>query len=182
MFNCKSWAMAFINSLEKEGGAIEEGVETFRALASWVSSLKGAIFGRVAAEKMEPLIRNGFSAIETLSQAQETAIKFFLLIVRKNAVRHIASVSEEIKKSLDKKYGVMAVFAEYAFEPGKEFESGIIETIKKRIGAARVELTGRVNPELIGGYRLRIGDEIIDASVRYQLRKMKIRLAAGGGN
>lgn len=43
-----------------------------------------------------------------------------------------------------------------------------------------MELTGQVKEELIGGYRLRIGDEIIDASIRSQLQKMEACLAGGG--
>ena len=194
MFTSASWAIAFINFLEKGGGDpklrtegsqladIEEGVETFMALATLAPSLQGAILGRAAAEKMEPLIRKGISSSGTLSYAQETAVKFFLLIVKKNAVRHIYGISEEIKKQINKRQGVVVVSVEYAFEPEKEFESRIVETIKNQLGTARVELSAQLNPDLIGGYRLRIGDGIIDASIRNQLRKMKTCLAAGGGN
>ena len=187
MFSGKSWASALINSLEKESGnsknpptCIEDGVNTFMALASCTPSLQGAILGRTTAEKMEPLIRQGVATTGTLSQAQEIAIRFFLLMVRKDAIRHIDSIIKEIKKILNKKLGVIAVSAEYAREPKKEeFESRVIEAVKKRTGAAKVELTGMVNPELIGGYRLRIGDEIIDASIRCQLQRMEACLAAG---
>jgi F-type H+-transporting ATPase subunit delta len=58
-------------------------------------------------------------------------------------------------------------------------ELRITEAIKKRTGALRIKLETQVNPELIGGYRLRIGDEIIDASVRSQLRRLESCLAAG---
>ncbi|MDR0496421.1 MAG: ATP synthase F1 subunit delta [Treponema sp.] len=173
MFTAKSWAEAFINSIEKEGGDIEDSFNTLKALASWISLLPGTVFGREAAEKLEPLIRKGISA------AQETVIRFFLLTVKKNKIRHIDLIIREIKKALDIKRGVIEVSAEYAFQPGKEFESLVQETIKKRTGASRVELTAKINQELIGGYRLRIGDEIIDASVRCQLESLKVCLAAG---
>ena len=179
MFTSRSWAAAFVNSLEKEGADLEDGVNTFIALASWVSSHQDVIFGRVAAKKMEPLIRQEVTATGTLLQAQEIAIRFFLLAVRKNVIRHIDSIIEEIKKSLNKKLGIIAVSAEYVQKPKEEFESRLIEAIKKRTQAAKVELTGIVNPELIGGYRLRIGDEIIDASIRCQLQRMEACLAGG---
>jgi len=44
-----------------------------------------------------------------------------------------------------------------------------------------VELTGQINTELIGGYRLKIEDERIDASVRRQLLEMEACLAAVDG-
>jgi len=104
-------------------------------------------------------------------------------VVRKNIIRHIDPVIAEAKKILDRKNGIVQVSAEYAFPPGEDFEFRIMERIKKQTGAVRVDITGQVNPRLIGGYRLRIGDEIIDASVRLQLRKLETCLASGdGGN
>jgi len=179
----RSWAEAFVNSVEKEGGEIEEGLDTLMTLASCVAAcaapLQGVFSGRVAAEKLEPLLRKG---ITISGKAEETALRFFLLMVRGKKVRYINSVIEEVKNILNKKRGIVRVFAEYAFPPDRELESLISEAVKKRTGAAKVELKGLVNQALIGGYRLRIGDEIIDASVRCQLRKMEACLAGYGGN
>jgi F-type H+-transporting ATPase subunit delta len=180
MFISKRWAAAFVNSFEKEDGNIEDGINTLKALADFADSLPGIVSGRAAAEMLEPLVRN---AMTKAGQEAETAVRFFLLMVKKNAVCHVDSIIEEIKKILDKKNGVIHAFAEYAHEPEKDFISEINQLIKKMTGAASVELTGQINPELIGGYRLKIGDEIIDASVRRQLQKMEACLAAGdGGN
>jgi len=175
MFMGKQWASAFINSFEKEGGDIEDGVNLLKALAD---SLPGTVYGRAAVVKLESLVRG---AIPEVKQGQETVIRFFLLAVKKNAVCHIDLVIGEIKKILDKRSGVIKVIAEYAFEPGKEFISEIKETIKKQTGAASVELTGQIKTELIGGYRLKIEDEVIDASVRRQLLEMEACLAAVDG-
>ena len=178
MFTSRSWATAFVNSLEKEGGEIEDGINTFIALASWVSSLQGVLYGRTVAEKMESLIHQKATANGALSRNQEIAIRFFLLMVRKNAIHKTDSIIREIKKIQNKRLGIVAVSAEYAHEPKKEFEFRLIEAIKKRTQAAKVELTGIVNPELIGGYRLRVEDEIIDASILFQLQRMEACLAA----
>jgi F-type H+-transporting ATPase subunit delta len=164
MFTRKSWAAAFINSVINMGGEPEEGLNTLMALAdntsSWAASMKGV----------------------TLSSAQETALRFYLLLKKKKKVRHIDSVIEEIKNMLNRERGIISISAEYAFPLEREFEALIINVIKKRTGAAKVELTGSLKADLIGGYRLRIGDEIIDASIRGQLRKMEACLAGDGGN
>ena len=189
MFSQKTWAAAFMKSLENDEKGIDEGIETFSVLASWVISQKDMIFGREAAEKMEPVIRKGISTSRKISPAQETAIRFFLLIVRKNKIRHITHIQEEISNQYNRKKGIVSVSAEYAFEPKAEFKSKLIKAVKNRYGAAAVIVSEKLNPDLIGGYRLRIGDEIIDASVRSQLQEMKTCLAsipltsqgAGGG-
>jgi F-type H+-transporting ATPase subunit delta len=100
-------------------------------------------------------------------------------------------VLDEAKKILDRKNRIVRLVVEYAAAPGEDAanaksakfmdEGRIKELIKKRSGAAGVEMVIRNNQELLGGYRLRIGDEVIDASVRSQLKKLGDSLAAGDG-
>jgi F-type H+-transporting ATPase subunit delta len=189
MFVPEHWAAAFINSLETQGGEAAEGIDALKILVSWAKSLPGVVSGSSDAEKLETLVRqaavaagmaktSAFSGGD-LSPALEAALRFLVLMVKKNKFRHIDPVIDETKKLLDRKNGLVPVTLEYVLPPGDS--SGIEEAIRKRTGAARVEITERVNPELIGGYRLWIGDEIIDASVRSQLQKLEACLTAGNG-
>jgi F-type H+-transporting ATPase subunit delta len=180
MFIPGQWAAAFINSLEREGAEIEDGIETLKVLSSWINSLPGV--SGSGAEKLEALIRQGMKKTGNSSRAREVAVRFLVLMVKKNTIRHIDLVIDKMRKLLDKKRGVVSASVEYAMPKDAADEERIKEAIKKRTGAARVDLSGRVNPELIGGYRLRIGDEIIDASIRSQLLQMETCLAGDGGN
>jgi len=182
MFHPGHWAAAYINSLEVEGASYEDGICVLGILASWVASLPGGVFGRTAAEEVEKLIRDGAAKINVSTAAWETTLRFLVLMVAKNTVRYIDAVIGEIKKLHNKKTGVLSVSAEYALPPDGDFESRIIDTVKKQSGALKVEYSGRVNPDLIGGYRLRIGDELIDASIRSQLQQLEALLTVDGGN
>ena len=191
MFYPQRWAKAFMNSFEKEGADIGEGIEAFRILAAWAGSLPGAVFGSSVAKKAEAQIRRaaiaaGIEKTGDASAALEIAVRFLVLMIGKNVIRHADSVIEETKRLLNRKNGIVKVTAEYAFPPGDDtawLAEDIRAVIKKRTGAARVDITGQVNAELIGGYRLCIGDEIIDASVRSQLLKLENFLTKPeGGN
>ena len=186
MFHPGKWAAAYINSLEAEGASYEDGIDILGILASWVKSLPagmpGGIFGRTAAEKAEEMIREGITEINVSTAACEITIRFLVLMIKKNTVRYIDEVIGETRKLYNKKTGVLSVSAEYALPPDEDLESRIKEAVKKQSGALEVEYSGRVNPDLIGGYRLRIGDELIDASIRLQLQKLKALLIVDGGN
>jgi F-type H+-transporting ATPase subunit delta len=56
-----------------------------------------------------------------------------------------------------------------------------IEQIKQRVlaltGAHRVELETAIDPDLIGGVIIKVGSQVIDASLRGQLRRISLRLA-----
>ena len=173
MFHSGHWAAAFIDSLEKEGEEIKEGIDILKILGAWAKNLPGEVFGSAAAEKVEQLIR------EVMPKTEECAIRFLVLIIKKNKLRYLDSLIKEAEKLLDKKRGVVSASLEYAFPLDESTESRIKEGIKKRTGAAGVNMTGHLNAGLIGGYRLRIGDEIIDASVLSQLQKLQTALQSG---
>ena len=186
MFIPSHWARAFIDSVEKAGGEAEDGIEILGVFASWITSLPGITYGASAAEKIERLIRKGVKKLSLSGESNisppvlETATRFLVILLRKNAFRYINLVISEAKKILNKKRGVVTASLEYVFPP--EDKSRIKESIKKYTRASRVVLKERVNTDLIGGYRLRIGDEIIDASIRSQLRELEICLSGNGGN
>ena len=188
MFVPEHWVAAFINSLAAQGGEAEDGLRALEALTPWVKSLPGAVFGSSAAEKLETLVRAAIGRTATsagvsgTSPSLEVALRFLVLLVKKNELSHVDVIIDEIRKYLDRKNGIVKATIEYALPPEGD-ELRITEAIKKWTGAARVDVTAQVRAELIGGYRLRIGDEVIDASVRSRLREMEACLASGdGGN
>jgi F-type H+-transporting ATPase subunit delta len=177
MFVCERWAAAFINSQGPDAG---EGLECLKILASWVKNLPGAVFGSSAAKRLENLVREQAEKTGS-SLALEKAVRITALLVRKNLFRHIDAVVRETEKILDQMQGIVPVTLESAHPLDGAAEAGLREAVKKRAGVKEVKLEKRINPGLIGGYRLRIGDEIVDASVCLQLREMAAALADGGG-
>jgi len=114
---------------------------------------------------------------------RESTIRFFILLVKKRYARHINSIIDAIKKLADKMRGLVSVSLEYAkpveLDSLNPFLNSIEAEIKKSTGASRVEIIKRCNPEIIGGYKLRIEDKIIDASIQLQLEKLRESLAGG---
>jgi F0F1-type ATP synthase delta subunit len=60
----------------------------------------------------------------------------------------------------------------------KTFEENLRKQIQEKTGAADVKLSARIVPEILGGYRLRIGGLCIDASLKGQLAKMAEELGS----
>ncbi|MFK7788744.1 MAG: ATP synthase F1 subunit delta [Phycisphaeraceae bacterium] len=64
-----------------------------------------------------------------------------------------------------------------------ELDSDAAKKVAEQIGQAlgkTVSLTQKVDPSLIGGLKIKIGDQLIDASVASQLRSMKNKMIAAG--
>jgi F-type H+-transporting ATPase subunit delta len=54
---------------------------------------------------------------------------------------------------------------------------GVVATLEKRFGK-KLNASVVVQPELIGGIRVVVGDEVLDTSVKARLEQMKVALAA----
>jgi F-type H+-transporting ATPase subunit delta len=178
MFTPQRWAAAFVNSL---GGEAVEGLAELEALSAWVTSLPGAVFGSSVAKRLEKLIAEGAGKSGAPAELTKKCSRFISLLVRKDLFKHIDPALREIEKILNERKGVLPVIVESALPLDGEMEAFISGEIKKRKKAGELKLEKRINAELIGGFRLRIGDEVIDASLRSQLEQMAVDLAAGAG-
>ena len=96
------------------------------------------------------LDRGRFGAIEELGQAYDA----------------LAIVEE----------GVVEVEVVSAAELSPETEKKIAARVEEATGR-RVELARRVDPSILGGLVLRIGDVIVDGSVKARIRQLRRRLA-----
>jgi F-type H+-transporting ATPase subunit delta len=63
-----------------------------------------------------------------------------------------------------------------------ELDAATTEHIGKAIGertGRRIELAARVDPDIIGGIVVRVGNSILDASIRSRLEKLRRTVAQG---
>ena len=182
-----------------------EAITVLEVLAEKVKTIPGMVFGSSVAEQIEKLIHRAVSESTGAAQSGATGavqpgtpqpgtagminasipeiepgIGLIVLLVQKNYFRHIDAVINEIKKIELEKKGIVRVSIEYALQSPEAWsivEKRINGAVKKKTGARSVEITANANPELIGGFRLRMGDELIDSSVRSRLRQLQARLA-----
>ena len=64
-----------------------------------------------------------------------------------------------------------------AFELTSDQVSSLVATLEKKFGR-KLNPTVTVDPSLIGGVRVVVGDEVLDTSVRAKLQQMHVALAA----
>jgi F-type H+-transporting ATPase subunit delta len=52
----------------------------------------------------------------------------------------------------------------------------VIQKVKEMTQAAEVDLDTKIDPDLIGGVIIKIGSQVLDASIRGQLRRIGVSL------
>ena len=73
--------------------------------------------------------------------------------------------------------GVSDAVVESAFPIDGAQLADVVATLERRFGR-KLNATVEVKPELIGGIRVIVGDEVLDTSVQARLQQMKVALTA----
>src|SRR4051794_1640455 len=103
----------------------------------------------------------------------------FLNFLELLAERHRLPATFRIRREFDdlwrEEHKLLSVEVTSAIELDESLVSSIGERIEERTGR-RIELTSRVDPDIIGGLVLRVGNKILDASVHGRLERLRRQL------
>ncbi len=101
-------------------------------------------------------------------------LKLALKNERLSALPAVAAQFHELKDSSE---GVAQCLIESAFPMSAEEATSLVAALAKKF-PLQLKPEVRVNPQLIGGVRVTVGDRVLDSSVRARLEAMQARLTA----
>ncbi len=108
-------------------------------------------------------------------RATPLTLQFLELVSRKNREMVLPDVAKEFLSLYDLKMGLQAATVTTTI-PLSSSEKKLVEKLVGEISGKKVHLKEKINPELIGGYVLKLGDDQqIDDSVAGKLRELKNR-------
>jgi F-type H+-transporting ATPase subunit delta len=115
-----------------------------------------------------------------VTDADERLVNFLQLL----AERHRMPVLFRIRRSFDSMWADENRLLPVTVTSAVELDEGLVQDIGKRIEeqtGRKVELSSNVDPDVLGGLQVRVGNMVLDATVRNrleQLRKQVARAAA----
>jgi F-type H+-transporting ATPase subunit delta len=98
------------------------------------------------------------------------------LVVGANRLDDLDGIIEEYGRLVDDEAGRVRATATTAVPLGRADADRLVSSLSQRLGR-EVRLDARVDPAIIGGLVLRIGDRVIDASVATRLQQLRRQLA-----
>ncbi len=125
----------------------------------------------VRAEKKAAIVNAVFGG-----KVNPMTMSFFDIIARKNREAIIDPIAEEYVRLYNQERGVQSATITTTMPLNDGLRDQIKGMVLKTTGAKSVELHEKVDPTLIGGYVLRMGDEQLDASLRNQLNQVRMQL------
>lgn len=99
---------------------------------------------------------------------------FIDIVARKKRESILEDIAVEYIRLYDEKKGIERATVITTTPLTDELRAKFKAMVSKKTGSQLVDLTEKVNPNIIGGYVLKLGDQQVDASVRSQLNALKL--------
>jgi F-type H+-transporting ATPase subunit delta len=112
----------------------------------------------------------------TVSGANELFLNFLEALVERHRMPVIFRIRERFESYWDEENRLLPVEVTSAID----LDQSIVDNIGKRIGeqtGRNVELSSAVDPDILGGIVLRVGNFILDASIRSRLEQLRKQVA-----
>jgi len=103
---------------------------------------------------------------------------FFKLLIRKNRVSLFVEIPTAFIKYYESHKNILRATIKSAQKLSDEQLLMFKEKLKLRTGADDIHIKNIVDPKLIAGIQIKIGDTIIDANIKSKLIQLKQKLAA----
>ena len=115
---------------------------------------------------------------KSLDGADEHLVNFLELLIEKHRVPAVFRIRRHYDSLWEQAHQILPVQIATAVELDEGVATKLGDEISKATGQ-RIELTATVDPEILGGIVLRVGNSILDASIRNRLENLRKAVARG---
>ncbi len=122
---------------------------------------KKAVLGQIVGESIHPYMRN-----------------FLMLLVDRRRILLLEPICQQYLALLRELNQTVLAEVSSAVELTETQQQAVREKVMAMTNAHQVELDSKIDPELIGGVIIKVGSQVIDASLRGQLRRLSLRLSS----
>lgn len=176
----RTYAQALFEAAERAGGRerieslageLEEILELARSDRAFDEFLRSRILPTADRKRSLTRIFEG--------RVSELALRFLLVLNDKGRLGRLGSIASAYDQIVQERFGRVEVDVFTSTPIDREQLDAIARRLQGALGKEPV-LHPYVDERMLGGLRLQIGDQLIDASVATQLRRIRERLARDG--
>src|ERR1044072_19057 len=109
----------------------------------------------------------------TKGKISELTDSFNRLMITKGRESYLPEISSAFIDQYKLQKGIHTVKLTTAVPVTEDVKNQIIGQVQKQTNLSNIDLKATVNEDIIGGFVLEIGDTLVDASIAYDLNKIK---------
>ena len=127
---------------------------------------------KISAEQVFDLV---IAVVKT--PVSDAAKNLLRLVIANGRLAALPEVAAQFHGLVNARSGVSDAVIHSAYAIGPEQLTDVVATLEKRFGR-KLNASVVIAPELIGGIRVVVGDEVLDTSVKARLEQMRVALTA----
>jgi F-type H+-transporting ATPase subunit delta len=110
-------------------------------------------------------------------EANPFLVNFLMLLVDKRRIVFLEAIVKQYLTLLRELNQTVLAEVTSAKELNDQQKQAVIEKVKVISSANNVEIKTTIDPELLGGVIIKVGSQVLDASIRGQLRRIRMSLS-----
>ena len=160
--------------LAVERGELENWLEDLTQLAD---SITNEEFSRVLSAPRVPTSQKEGMIREALgSSVSPLALNLMFLLTSRGAMHLLPDIADRYQEMLDAHRGIERAEVVSAVPLDAALRDSVADMLARTSGR-EIRLTARVDPEILGGMVIRVGDRVMDGSARTRLQSLRRDMA-----
>jgi F-type H+-transporting ATPase subunit delta len=156
----------------------DDTIETWRRELEQAAAVTDGQLMGVLANPALPLEERLDAANRVLASFSQSVRNLIFLLVRHHRIEQLPRVVAEFIRLDDRRQGITHASATSA-APLTDLEAKALTARLEQMTGGRIALQTDVDATILGGVIVRVGDRLIDGSVRGRLERLRQQLAAG---
>jgi F-type H+-transporting ATPase subunit delta len=107
----------------------------------------------------------------------QITMNFFEIVTRKNRSNVLVATAKEFLNQYNQHMGIQVAEVTTTVALNADLRARFIAVVKEISGKKTVELTEKIDPNLIGGFVLKVEDKVLDDSLSGKLRDLRLGFA-----
>ena len=156
--------------LAVERDELENWLEDLTQLADSITNRE---FGDILAAPRVPSVQKERVIREALgSSVSPLALNLMFLLTSRGAIHRLPEIADRYQEMLDAHRGIERAEVVSAV-PLNDAQRDSVADMLARTSGKEIRLSSRVDPEILGGMVIRVGDRVMDGSARTRLQSMR---------
>ncbi|MCP4120425.1 MAG: F0F1 ATP synthase subunit delta [Bacteroidetes bacterium] len=130
-----------------------------------------------------PIVNSGIkkSSLQKIfgNHVSDLTSRFLNLLVKKNREAYLIHIIPAFFDAYNTLRNIQEVDVISAHPLSEELEQQIVKKVQHQLGDVTLKIKKSIDPELLGGFVVKVGDKVFDTSLHHKLNALKRELLAG---
>jgi F-type H+-transporting ATPase subunit delta len=121
---------------------------------------KKVILTKIVGDKVHPFMAN-----------------FLMILVERRRIGYLSGICQRYQAALRDLKGIVLAEVTSAIALTEAQTQSVNDRVKAMTSATGVEIVAKIDPEIIGGVIIKVGSQVIDSSLRAEIRRLGLSIA-----